>query len=51
MDYFSLVANLLGDVLLKKSVAAYQHRAKIRRKFDSPNCVSHGRLSLGAHVK
>ena len=51
MDYFSLVANLLSDVFLKKSVAAYQHRAQIRRKFDSPNYVSHGILSLGASVK
>ena len=51
MDYFSLVANLLGDVLLKKSVAAYQHKAQIRRKNDSPNYVSHRKLLLGAPVK
>jgi len=29
-DYFSLVANLLGDVFLKKSVAVWQRTTEIR---------------------
>ena len=29
-DYFSLVANLLGDVLLKKSAAVRQRTTEIR---------------------
>ena len=50
MDYFSLVANFLGDVLVKKSIVAYQDRGQIRRTFDSPNYVSQGRLLFNAPV-
>ena len=31
MDYFSLVANLFGDALVKKSIAVWQRRAEILR--------------------
>jgi len=50
-DYFSLVANLLGDVLGKKSVGVYQRRVEMHRKFDSPSYIPKRRLSLGAPVQ
>ena len=51
-DYFSLVANLLGDVLVKKSVAVWQRRTEILRPVSLsrthilPKII--GGLSLGA---
>ena len=43
-DYFPLVAKGLGDVLVKKSVAGWQHSTEI----DSPEHIFHLRLSLDA---
>ena len=47
--YFSLVANLLGGVLLKKYIAVSQRRIDIRRTVISPKHIFHRRLLLGAH--
>ena len=40
--------NLLGDVLVKKSIAVCNVKPKFLEQFDSPEHIFHQRLSLGA---
>ena len=49
-DYFSLVPNLLGYVLVEKSIAGWQRRTEFLEQFESPELIFNRRLSLGAPV-